>query len=324
LPQDPTNLAPEQERSRLRAVMAYLCQQYPAKDELSNARLTKLVYLADWQAARHFGHQLTGVRWMFNHYGPWVPDVVSLAQTDPLFGLFEERNAFGSPKIRIGLSEPLEDGSIELDGAERAVLDRVIEETRKLYFGQFIDYVYDTYPVKASARYSTFNLSELAERSIAAEGRPEPLAQPVYGPSPLALSEETSQSVTKQIEAYLMESLGAALPEGLSQQVEQWIENPTLEWVDTVTIDAAKQSDDELTLDVTAELTVDGFTTVADYYERTPPSVEVRDSDWSENYMWVAMQVTATMQFRASGVDTDAPLIELTEAALLEPSPISE
>ena len=31
----------------LRDIVAYVCKNYPYKDELSNARVTKMVYLAD-------------------------------------------------------------------------------------------------------------------------------------------------------------------------------------------------------------------------------------------------------------------------------------
>jgi hypothetical protein len=38
-------------------VMAYLCEHYPHKDDLSKARLTKLVYLADWKSAIERGNR---------------------------------------------------------------------------------------------------------------------------------------------------------------------------------------------------------------------------------------------------------------------------
>ena len=43
-------------------IIYYLISNYPHKDELSNARVTKMVYLADWHAAVKLGHQLTYIR----------------------------------------------------------------------------------------------------------------------------------------------------------------------------------------------------------------------------------------------------------------------
>jgi hypothetical protein len=37
--------------AELKDIIAYYCKQYPHKAELSKARLTKMVYLADWKSA---------------------------------------------------------------------------------------------------------------------------------------------------------------------------------------------------------------------------------------------------------------------------------
>jgi hypothetical protein len=52
--------------ARLRDVVAYLCHEYPHKGELSKARLTKMVYLADWRSAIERGSQVTDIEWVFN------------------------------------------------------------------------------------------------------------------------------------------------------------------------------------------------------------------------------------------------------------------
>lgn len=68
----------------LRDVVAYVCRNYPYKDELSNARVTKkVVYLAGWRSAITRGRQLTDLEWEFSHYGPYVSDVIRVAEADP-------------------------------------------------------------------------------------------------------------------------------------------------------------------------------------------------------------------------------------------------
>src|SRR5687767_14879894 len=82
---------------KLTSVMAYFCARYPHKDELSKARLTKMVYLADWRMALEHGDQITDIQWIFNHYGPYVHDVEDRAKESPLFKVRSTVNAYGSP-----------------------------------------------------------------------------------------------------------------------------------------------------------------------------------------------------------------------------------
>ena len=42
-------------------IVAYICCKYPYSSELSNARLTKLVYLADWMSAVANDEQVTDI-----------------------------------------------------------------------------------------------------------------------------------------------------------------------------------------------------------------------------------------------------------------------
>jgi len=68
--------------SKLSTVLRFLCEKYPLKNELSNARLTKMVYLADWRSALMYGNQITDIEWYFDNFGPYVHDVVNTARTD--------------------------------------------------------------------------------------------------------------------------------------------------------------------------------------------------------------------------------------------------
>ena len=64
----------------LHDVMTYLVSKYPHSDDLANARLTKMIYLADWRAAIRYGKQVTDFSWEFNHYGPYLHDVINEAK----------------------------------------------------------------------------------------------------------------------------------------------------------------------------------------------------------------------------------------------------
>ncbi len=146
--------------AELSDVIAYLCIRYPHKYELSKTRLTKMVYLADWRSAITEGEQLTNIRWIFNHYGPYVDDVWREAQSNGGFRVTSDTNMFGDPKevvAYVGSNEP------NLTEREKDVLDHVIAKTQSLSWKDFIRLVYSTYPVLSRGRYDDLPLTEIAE-----------------------------------------------------------------------------------------------------------------------------------------------------------------
>lgn len=146
--------------NRLLNIIAYFCHEYPYSDELSNSRLTKLVYLADWVSSLVDNRQLTDITWLFNHYGPYVDDVKNAVMSSPNFIFHSDHNSFGSSKNVIRYTGRIAD--VELSERDKEILNLVIEKTKGKYYNEFIDYVYSTYPVQSKNRYATLNLVELA------------------------------------------------------------------------------------------------------------------------------------------------------------------
>ena len=146
--------------AKLQNVMAYIIKKYPDKlaGEMSNARLTKMVYLVDWKNALEQGTQITGIKWYFDNYGPFVSDVENAAKTNPeVFVIDLGSNMYGQPKKTFRLREGQTD--IYLSDKEKKSIESVIEETRKLYWKDFIRLVYSTHPVASSDRYTYLDLS---------------------------------------------------------------------------------------------------------------------------------------------------------------------
>ena len=141
--------------------MAYIARKYPYKNELSKARLTKLVYLADWFSALLDDKQMTDIEWMFNHYGPYVNDISNIANLDSEFSITPEKTLYGGDKYVISYSGASVD--YELTEREKAIIDAIIEKTKFMFFNDFINYVYSTYPVSSNERYSYMNLVSLAK-----------------------------------------------------------------------------------------------------------------------------------------------------------------
>lgn len=143
-------------------IVAYICCKYPYSSELSNARLTKLVYLADWMSAVANDEQVTDIKWLFNHYGPYVDDVIQSVKNRSDFSVEYTENNFGSAKQLIRYTGDPE--KIRISGKAKNVLDAVIDKTKTMYFNDFIDYVYSTFPVSSNERYSSLDLVGLASK----------------------------------------------------------------------------------------------------------------------------------------------------------------
>ncbi|MBW0282253.1 hypothetical protein ATN38_00320 [Rhodococcus sp. FH8] len=147
---------------KVELMLAYLCENYPHKHELSKARITKMLYLADWRSSITIGHQLSSISWKFNHYGPYVDDTRDIADRSTLLAVEETENMYGRPKTLIARSgQPVDFES--LTEVERKILDHVINSTEDLYWNDFIALVYKTYPVANSERGTVLDLPSLAK-----------------------------------------------------------------------------------------------------------------------------------------------------------------
>ena len=150
--------------AHVRDVMAYICDHYPHKHELSNSRLTKMIYLADWKSAIERRQTITNLDWKFDRYGPYVDTVAEIAREDPAFNFRRTINGLGNRKNVISLKnvdvERFE--RYEIDSEERKMLNQVIDATNKLNYDEFIKLVYSTYPVLTSARGTFMDLIRAA------------------------------------------------------------------------------------------------------------------------------------------------------------------
>ena len=151
--------------SSLRDVMIYILKNYPnyLADELSNARLTKMVYLVDWEHAKRYGKQVTTIEWYFDTYGPFVKDIENLANDTPdVFKIQASTNVFGEKKRVLRLkNKSVVD---ELSNEQKSIVGSVIERAKDLYWDGFIKWVYSTYPIRHSERYTVLDLKGLAKQ----------------------------------------------------------------------------------------------------------------------------------------------------------------
>lgn len=150
----------------LKDIMLYICEKYPYKNELSNARLTKLIYLSDWKNVLKNKEQISDIKWVFNHYGPFVNNIMIEAnQNSEYFEVHSEVNMYGHIKQVINNKQNLNINfnSLITDDAQ-CIINSVIEKTKSKTWTQFIQYVYSTYPVLISEKGTELNLIDIEKK----------------------------------------------------------------------------------------------------------------------------------------------------------------
>jgi len=145
-------------------LIAYFLKNYPHKDELSNARLTKMIYLSDWYSAIHHEVQVTNIKWYFDNHGPFVWDIKNEVERNPEYFLIHETlNMFGGKKRLIKLKKDL---TVSLTDIEEAAAKHIIQVTKDLNYDDFIKLVYSTYPIATTEKYSSLNLVTKAAKYL--------------------------------------------------------------------------------------------------------------------------------------------------------------
>lgn len=145
-------------------ILHYILNEYPYPNELTKTRITKMVYLVDWYSALEFQEQFSGINWYFDHYGPYVSDVLDVADDDKDVKIKETVSAYGGVKYIVEPKDKNKKLEVNLSEKERKLIDQVIKDTEDLSWNKFIDFVYDTAPIKKKNKYSNLDLVELAKK----------------------------------------------------------------------------------------------------------------------------------------------------------------
>ena len=145
--------------NNIKDILHYILNEYPNSRDLTKTRLTKLFYLIDWEYTKKYQEQITDIGWYYDHYGPYVSDVLDVADDDKEVKIDETISAFGGVKYVI---KPKEDKVLEYNLTPNTIeiIDQVIENTSELSWNDFIKNVYETAPIKNSNNYEVLNLSK--------------------------------------------------------------------------------------------------------------------------------------------------------------------
>jgi len=146
--------------STLKQVMIYIVNSYRHTKSISVSRLSKTVYMADWLAAIKLDRQLTNINWDIRFSGPFAPEIESILTGDEDFQMQGGKN-YGNKVQQVAAAN--DDITVELSPAELRVLDKVLRDTVQLNWNDFLNYVYDTYPVKIQRSTTTIDLVAVAK-----------------------------------------------------------------------------------------------------------------------------------------------------------------
>lgn len=147
--------------ANLKDILILILEEYPYKGELSNARLTKLVYLADWYNSIHHHNQISSIKWYFDNYGPFVWDIYKEVQKHDIFKIENTTNFYGKEKKLITLKKKEEYNSLNKNDIKS--IKKVLKATEDLNWQKFINLVYSTYPILTTEKYSYLNLKNKAQ-----------------------------------------------------------------------------------------------------------------------------------------------------------------
>lgn len=146
--------------TNLEKLIRYILLNYPNVNELSKPRLVKLIYLIDWKYTIERGRQYTNIQWYYNHYGPYVSDVIDLMKSrNEVFEVKSYSNSYEGVTDKFIL---LDKTAITLENDIKPIADLFINHTYGLTWSNFINLVYSSFPIRISLKYTTLNLVELA------------------------------------------------------------------------------------------------------------------------------------------------------------------
>jgi hypothetical protein len=122
-------------------------------------RLAKFLYLIDVEMQREYGKPLTGLRWVYHHYGPWAFELPKMA-AGLGYRLQQEQFRSGERKGTLYRSDQPVDLEEMLSFGKKAIVDRVLKAWAVEDDAVLLEYVYfSTEPMLAAKQGEPLDLS---------------------------------------------------------------------------------------------------------------------------------------------------------------------
>jgi hypothetical protein len=140
---------------------------------LHRTKLVKLLYLIDVDRARARRASLTGLEWVFSHYGPHAAEVI-----DTLQAMIDRDSTMPTWKdSRLRRGAPAAPDGEDWPASTKATVDRVMDSFAALALDELLDHVYfHTGPMRGARRGGPLDME--AARADVPPRRVVPLAAP--------------------------------------------------------------------------------------------------------------------------------------------------
>lgn len=156
--------------SKVLQAAVYLLSKYSADGTLDKSKVTKVLFLADWQLVAHGGASLTGTNWRKVSCGPTSPELNEEAARGVYLRLLTSRDGDPDrPRLAVG-TQAVSGG---LSDIEKRIVDVMWEVCASRPWPLFLEIIGNTYPMVRTDLNEDFDLAECA-RLLRAEAAVTP------------------------------------------------------------------------------------------------------------------------------------------------------
>lgn len=115
---------------------------------LGRTRLTKALFLADYQARKHFGHPITTYDYKFHHYGPWTGQIREDVESLEAVSLVKEHTYLSFKGVGHYYTARGDAHYSNLGSSELFVLEAVCDHCASGDLDELLREIYDTPPMR--------------------------------------------------------------------------------------------------------------------------------------------------------------------------------
>lgn len=123
--------------NKIKPALIHLFQNHARPESLSNARLVRMVYLADLNSCKKNGTPISDVLWNKVPFSQVESQLIELVKDDPNFLLVPFKNSFGMDKQLIRIKQSLEPQE-DLKSSEKQALNEVLYKTSELSWDELL------------------------------------------------------------------------------------------------------------------------------------------------------------------------------------------
>ena len=147
-------------------LIAYFIQKLSGK--ITKTQLMKLIFLADVESVKFTNTQISDIKWIFHHYGPYDEKLDKRLRALVKEGLIsvEQKNKKSKPE-EIYFLYKFTGKKLQSDFGvvKKDIIDTIISQFGSFTLDSLLKYVYNSDPVKQTEKGNHFDLVEIAKQN---------------------------------------------------------------------------------------------------------------------------------------------------------------